>query len=154
MPIVQISAVLFSLLGCAELPTDRRSIEVVSIDQTGQLVVVRLTQGDTGWLKGTGHFKTTIWTPDQHAIEFWDHAPQSHVIWDDEQISIGPRHTLRMSLDTWQLDSHLDEWNLRLMGTCNVESSGGRTLQSGTHKFSVRTRTIPVGYNLMIKVNC
>ena len=126
MPIVQISGFLLSLLGCAELPTDRQSLEVISIDQTGRLVVVRMTQGDTGWLKGTGHFKATIWTPDQHALEFWDHAPKSHIIWDEDQISIGPRHTLRMSLDsdTWQLDSHFDEWNLRMMGTCKVSNIG------------------------------
>lgn len=118
MPIVQISGLLFSLLGCAELPTSRQSLEVISVDQTGRLVVIRMAQGDTGWFKGTGHFKATIWTPEQHALEFWDHAPKSHVVWGDEQISIGPRHTLRMLENTWQLDSHFDEWNLRLMGTC------------------------------------
>ena len=121
MPIVQISGLIFSLLGCVELPTKRQSLEIISTDQTGRLVVVRLAQGDTGWFKGTGHFKATIWTPEQHALEFWDHAPESHVVWSDEQISIGPRHTLRMSTDAWQLDSHFDEWNLRLMGNCQTK---------------------------------
>lgn len=121
MPIVQISGLILSLVGCSTLPTDRQSLEIVSTDQTGRLVVVRLTQSDTGWLKGTGHFKATIWNPEQNALEFWDHAPQSHVDWNDEQISIGPRHTLRINGGAWQLDSHFDEWNLRILGTCNAK---------------------------------
>ena len=130
MPIVQIIGLLLFLLGCAELPTKRQSLEIISADQTGRVVVVRLAQGDTGWFKGTGHFKATIWTPEQHALEFWDHAPESHVVWSDEQISIGPRHTLRMSTDSWQLDSHFDEWNLRLMGTCHTKEVEWQTSPS------------------------
>ena len=118
MPIVQINGLLWAILGCSTLPTDRQSIEIVSTDQTGRLVVVRVTQSDTGWLKGTGHFKATIWNPEQNALEFWDHAPKSHVEWSDEQVSIGPRHTVRIAGSTWQVDSHFDEWNLRLLGTC------------------------------------
>ena len=121
MPIAQISGLILSLFSCSTLPTDRQSLEIVSADQTGRLVVVRLTQGDTGWLKGTGHFKATIWNPGQNALEFWDHAPQSHIEWTDTQIAIGPRHTVRISGSTWQLDSHFDEWNLRILGTCDTK---------------------------------
>ena len=122
MPIVQISALLFSLFGCSGLPTDRESMELVSIDQTGRLAVFRFSQGDTGWLKGTGHFKATIWDPDQDALEFWDHAPADHVTWTDTKISIGVRHTLQRAGANWQLDSHFDEWNLRVLGTCSGTS--------------------------------
>ena len=121
MPIAQISGLILSLVSCSTLPTDRQSLEIISADQTGRLVVVRLTQGDTGWLKGTGHFKATIWNPGQNALEFWDHAPQSHVEWSDTQIAIGPRHTVHIADSTWQLDSHFDEWNLRILGTCDAK---------------------------------
>lgn len=122
MQIVKISPLLLSIFGCSNLPTHRQNIELVSIDQTGRLAVFRFSQGDTGWLKGTGHFKATIWNPDQNALEFWDHAPADHVTWSDTEISIGVRHTLRRAGDSWQLDSHFDEWNLRVMGSCSSEA--------------------------------
>ena len=86
MLIVQISGLLLYLYGCSNLPTDRQSLEFISADQTGRLVVMRLTQSDTGWLKGTGHFKATIWNPGDTTLEFWDHAPKSHVDWNEQQI--------------------------------------------------------------------
>ncbi len=97
----------------------RQSIEWINADQTGSLGVLRLTQSDTGWLKGTGHFKGTIWTPNQSPLEFWDHAPKSHVTWTESLIEIGPRHRLQTTGTQWQLDSHFDEWNLRLTGLCS-----------------------------------
>lgn len=121
MPIVQISGLLLYLYGCSNLPTDRQSLEFISADQTGRLVVMRLTQSDTGWLKGTGHFKATIWNPGENTLEFWDHAPQSHVDWTEQQISIGYRHTVQMTGTDWQLDSHFDEWNLRILGSCGAK---------------------------------
>lgn len=121
MQIAMISLLLLSIFGCSNLPTYRQNLELISIDQTGRLAVFRFSQGDTGWLKGTGHFKATIWNPDQNALEFWDHAPVDHVTWSDTEISIGVRHTLRHAGDSWQLDSHFDEWNLRVMGSCSSE---------------------------------
>lgn len=105
-------------MGCDSPPMYRQSIEWINADQTGSLGVLRLTQSDTGWLKGTGHFKGTIWTPNQSPLEFWDHAPQPHVTWTEGLIEIGPRHRLQKIDTQWQLDSHFDEWNLRLTGTC------------------------------------
>jgi len=121
MQIAKISPLLLSILGCSSLPTYRQNMELISIDQTGRLAVFRFSQGDTGWLKGTGHFKATIWNPDQNALEFWDHAPADHINWSDTEISIGARHTLRHIDGRWQLDSHFDEWNLRVMGSCSSE---------------------------------
>ena len=121
MPIVQISGLLLYLYGCSNLPTERQSLEFISTDQTGRLVVMRLTQSDTGWLKGTGHFKATIWNPGDTTLEFWDHAPKSHVDWNEQQISIGSRHMVQINETNWQLDSHFDEWNLRLLGICDAQ---------------------------------
>ena len=70
MPFVQISGFLLYLYGCSSLPTDRHGLEFISADQTGRLVVMRLTQSDTGWLKGTGHFKATIWNPTENTLDF------------------------------------------------------------------------------------
>ncbi len=110
---------LFFLFGCIEVPTARQSIEWISLDQTGSISVIRLTQSDTGWFKGTGHFKANLWTPNQSPLAFWDHAPTDHVIWNHALKAIGHRHQLQYGDAEWRLDSHYDEWNLRLLTTCD-----------------------------------
>lgn len=117
MPFVLLNSIL-SMLGCADPPTQRNSLEWITLDQTGRVGVLRMTQSDTGWFKGTAHFKATIWTPTQSPLEFWDHAPSSHIIWQDTTKQIGSRHIITHQERNWQLDSHFDEWNLRMMGDC------------------------------------
>ena len=109
---------LLLLLSCSDPPTQRHSLEWVTLDQSGSIGVLRMTQSDTGWFKGTAHFKATMWTPNQSALEFWDHAPASHLIWQDATKQIGSRHSITNQQRHWQLDSHFDEWNLRMMGDC------------------------------------
>lgn len=39
--------------------------------------------------------------------------------WNHDLKAIGPRHQLHYSNSQWRLDSHYDEWNLRLLTTCD-----------------------------------
>ena len=107
------------LFGCSELPNQRRSAEVVLFDQTNSLTVLRWSQGDSGWLKGQGHFRATWWSPTQSPLQFWDHAPKEYVQWNDSLKDVAMRHQLERLEEQWVANSHFDEWNLRIQTPCD-----------------------------------
>lgn len=114
---------LLLLMACDALPNHRQSSELVVFDQTGSLTVLRWSQGDTGWLKGQGHFRATWWSPSQTPLQFWDHAPADYVDWTQHTRSIALRHRLEYTDAQWLVNSHFDEWNLRVQTPCENSTS-------------------------------
>lgn len=110
------------MIGCDTLPTARRSTEIITFDQAGSLTVLRWSQGDTGWMKGQGHFRANWWSQSQTPLMFWDHAPTEYIQWQENERSLGLRHQVTYENHTWTANSHFDEWNLRLLNHCDAEN--------------------------------
>lgn len=112
---------LSMLTACDTLPKYRQSSELILFDQTGSLTVLRWSQGDTGWLKGQGHFRANWWSTSQTPLVFWDHAPSDYIEWSQENRNIALRHQLKYSDSQWLANSHFDEWNVRVQVPCENE---------------------------------
>lgn len=117
-------ASICNLIGC-ELPTKRKSMELIHLNSTGELIVGRFVQSDTGLLKEQGHFRSHVFSHvfanKQSPLSFWGHAPSNFVQWQDDMLKIGLDHQLHYNISTentqtLQWNSHHDDWNLRLLG--------------------------------------
>ena len=106
-------------LGCLDSSTYRQGLEWITYDHTGQLAVFRWVTGDTGWLKGQGHMRAHVWLANQSPVSFWTHAPPEFVQWSESEIQIGVGQSQRKKDSLWQLDSHFDEWNVRVQTPCS-----------------------------------
>ena len=71
--------------------------------------MVRLAKAILDGSKVQDISKATKFGPQSNMpLDFLGPCPESHVVWSEDQITIGPRHTLKMPADSWQLDSHFN----------------------------------------------
>lgn len=108
------SLIVLCLFSCStqEL-TQRESLEWVEIAHNGDLLSIRWVQSNTGLLKNQAHIRLNYFKPEQNAIEYLFHAPESEQIWSEEKLQVGS-HSLLSEADQWKMNIHDDDFNLRI----------------------------------------
>ena len=102
---------LFSLILSCTAPTQRESLEVIALLESGQMFEVRFTKGDTGIFKGQGHLRINRWMPNTTTMSYHIDTPPIVTEIDHDRADFF-QHRLYKNTDTWQLYIRSEEYNV------------------------------------------
>ena len=123
---------LFTLILSCTAPTERESLEIIALLESGQVFEARFTKGDTGIFKGQGHLRINRWMPSTTTMSYHiDTPPIVTEIGRDRADFF--QHRLYKNTDTWQLYIRSEEYNV---------SAHFMTLPSPSTRFITAIKTL------------